>query len=150
TNRRLRIQPLLSPDNYHELVDDVIRNARTSILFQNQSFNLLGRNGDFSANDDDFLNLFTILRDKQRAGLDVRIIMRDSREFGRDAAASQQVLLERLQDFGFDMDGVRVQNGCHTKGIVVDSSVAVLGSHNWTNQGVLANRDASLIVNEPE
>ena len=30
--------------------------------------------------------------------------------------------------------------------MIIDSSIAMLGSHNWTNTGVLYNRDASLIV----
>jgi phosphatidylserine/phosphatidylglycerophosphate/cardiolipin synthase-like enzyme len=29
---------------------------------------------------------------------------------------------------------------------VIDSKTVVLGSHNWTNQGVEANRDASLLI----
>jgi phosphatidylserine/phosphatidylglycerophosphate/cardiolipin synthase-like enzyme len=48
------------------------------------------------------------------------------------------------------MDNIRLQKHCHNKGIVVDSSIAVLGSHNWTNEGMLFNRDASLIVFDPD
>jgi phosphatidylserine/phosphatidylglycerophosphate/cardiolipin synthase-like enzyme len=47
------------------------------------------------------------------------------------------------------MDRVRVQPACHTKGIVIDSKTVLLGSHNWTNQGVEANRDASLLIHHP-
>jgi phosphatidylserine/phosphatidylglycerophosphate/cardiolipin synthase-like enzyme len=32
----------------------------------------------------------------------------------------------------------------------VDSEAVLVGSHNWTNQGVTANRDASLIFRHPE
>ena len=39
-----------------------------------------------------------------------------------------------------------MQAGCHTKGIVIDSNTVLLGSHNFTNQGVLVNRDASLLI----
>jgi phosphatidylserine/phosphatidylglycerophosphate/cardiolipin synthase-like enzyme len=48
------------------------------------------------------------------------------------------------------MAKVRVQAGCHTKGIVIDSSTVLVGSHNWTNQGVEVNRDASLLIHNPE
>ena len=142
-NRRLRIQPLLTPDNYAGHMRDIIQSAERGILFQNQSFNLLANN------EPDAEELFTLMRDKQQT-CEVKIVLRDAREFGSGAAAGQQVLLERLQDFGFDMDNIRLQKGCHTKGIVVDSSVVVLGSHNWTNQGMLYNRDASLVVHDPE
>ena len=30
--------------------------------------------------------------------------------------------------------------------MVVDSKVVIIGSHNWTNQGAVANRDASLVI----
>jgi phosphatidylserine/phosphatidylglycerophosphate/cardiolipin synthase-like enzyme len=47
------------------------------------------------------------------------------------------------------MQRVRMQAGCHTKGIIIDSKTILMGSHNFTNQGINVNRDASLlIVNE--
>jgi phosphatidylserine/phosphatidylglycerophosphate/cardiolipin synthase-like enzyme len=52
--------------------------------------------------------------------------------------------------FGFNPECIRVQQGCHTKGVVVDSEAVLVGSHNWTNHGVTANRDASLIFRHPE
>jgi phosphatidylserine/phosphatidylglycerophosphate/cardiolipin synthase-like enzyme len=48
------------------------------------------------------------------------------------------------------MKWVRSQAGCHTKGIVIDSGTVLLGSHNWTNEGVEANRDASLLIKNAE
>ena len=48
------------------------------------------------------------------------------------------------------MGKVKLQNRCHTKGIIVDGARILLGSHNWTNQGTLVNRDASLIFEDEE
>jgi phosphatidylserine/phosphatidylglycerophosphate/cardiolipin synthase-like enzyme len=48
------------------------------------------------------------------------------------------------------MTKIRTQIGCHTKGIVIDSETVLLGSHNWTDSGVQANRDASLLIRRPE
>ena len=97
-------------------------------------------------------------RDKQQAGLDVRIIFRDAREFSQANGPSQQKLLERLKDFGFDTDMIRVQMRCHTKAVIVDppdsshpdSGEVLFGSHNLTNAGALFNRDASLLVRDAE
>src|SRR6185503_14493504 len=61
---------------------------------------------------------------------------------------SQQKLLERLKDFGFNTDFIKVQVGCHTKGIIVDGKEVMLGSHNFTNMGSLFNRDASLLIRD--
>ena len=74
--------------------------------------------------------------------MDVRIIMR-----GEFAPVRP---LEQLQNKGFDMRKVRLQNRCHTKGIIIDGVRVLIGSHNWTNQGTLVNRDASLIFEDEE
>jgi hypothetical protein len=136
--RRVRVQPLLTPDNYGEHVFKLIKSAKEEILFQNQSFSIL----DESKNDPRYAKLFDALLAKQQAGVKVCIIVRG--EF--DA----QKTVERLKKHGFDTDRIRLQNRCHTKGIIVDRKIVLLGSHNWTNQGALVNRDASLIFHDEE
>jgi phosphatidylserine/phosphatidylglycerophosphate/cardiolipin synthase-like enzyme/V8-like Glu-specific endopeptidase len=135
--RRLKIQPLLSPDNYHEHVLRVIETATDSIVIQNQSYKWK------DTADERFAELGNaILRKQQRNGVNVRIIIRA--EYG---GAEQKTWLKKK---GFRDEQIRLQNKCHTKGIVVDDETVVLGSHNWTDHGVLANRDASLIVYDRE
>lgn len=150
-DRELEVQPLLTPDRdargnrlflWH--ATKMIENARERVFLQNQSFNML------TENVDEFDNFFTTLRDKQQAGLDVRIIFRDGREFGAQSGRKQQPLIERLKDFGFDTRKLKLQLRCHTKGIIVDSDVVLLGSHNLTNEGALFNRDASLLIRDSE
>ena len=150
-DRELDVQPLLTPDRdsrgrrifmVHAL--DMIAKATRRIYVENQSFNLLDENAD------EFEEFFTRLKGKQDSGLDVRIIFRDAREFGRDARTSQQRLLERIKDFGFDTDFIKLQRHCHTKGIIIDAQEVMLGSHNLTNEGSLFNRDASLRVRDAE
>jgi phosphatidylserine/phosphatidylglycerophosphate/cardiolipin synthase-like enzyme len=76
--------------------------------------------------------------------------LRDGREFSSQNL-DQQRLLERLKKFGLDTtNSIRTQLRCHTKGIIVDSDEVLLGSHNLTNAGSLFNRDASLLVRDPE
>jgi phosphatidylserine/phosphatidylglycerophosphate/cardiolipin synthase-like enzyme len=55
-----------------------------------------------------------------------------------------------LKKFGFNTDLLRLQTNCHTKGIIVDGKVALIGSHNWTNAGTVFNRDASLIFHDQQ
>jgi len=44
------------------------------------------------------------------------------------------------------MERVRLQRSkLHNKGILVDGRIAVVGSHNWSSDGVQWNRDASLV-----
>lgn len=150
-NKVLEIQPLLTPDRtergvrqYMSFALAMIQKATRKIYLENQSFNLLEENVA------EFEEFFSALKAKQQSGIDVRIIFRDSREFGAANGPKLQKLLERLKDFGFDTDFIRVQKGCHTKGIIVDSAEVLLGSHNLTNEGSLFNRDASLIVRDAQ
>lgn len=151
--REFEIQPLLTPDRdsrgnrlFMRHAIEMIRKGNNKIYVENQSFNLLAEEN----NNDEFVDFFGVLRDKQQAGVDVRIILRDSREFGASNGPQQQKLLERLKDFGFDTDFIKVQRRCHTKGIIVDGKEVMLGSHNLTNTGSLFNRDASLLVRDAE
>jgi len=130
------VQPLLTPDNYAEQVVRLIRSARDRIYFQNQSLSILATNAP------KFQALLDALLERQKARLDVRIIIR---RFGdmRDTVTA-------LKDFGFDTEQVRLQTNCHTKGIIVDSKAVVVGSHNWTNAGTGFNRDASLLFFDEE
>ncbi|HJZ53310.1 MAG TPA: phospholipase D-like domain-containing protein, partial [Gemmataceae bacterium] len=142
-DRKVQVRPLLTPDNYQEHVLALIETAERRLLFQNQSLSLLGqdKNG-VDKNDERFAALADALLAKQQQGVDVRIIMR-----GEFAPVGP---LEQLQKRGFDMRKVRLQNRCHTKGIIVDGERVLIGSHNWTNQGTLVNRDASLIFEDEE
>lgn len=137
-SRKVRVQPLLTPDNYAPEVLKVLQAAQHKIYFQNQSLSIK----EEGSNASEFEALLSALRDKQDDGLDVRIIFRrigDLRE-----------KLTLLKEYGFDMSKVRLQTNCHTKGIVVDSEVVVAGSHNWSNAGAVFNRDASLIFWDDE
>ena len=158
-DRVLEVQPLLTPDRdaqgrrkFIDMATKMVKKATRNVYVQNQSFNFLADNVD------EFEQFFGAVRDKQEAGLDVRIIFRDGREFGAANGPKQQKLLERLKDFGLDTDFIRVQMRCHTKAIIIDppddsnpdSGEVMLGSHNLTNEGALYNRDASLLVRDPE
>ena len=136
--REVKVRPLLTPDNYQEHVLALIESAERRLLFQNQSLSLLAD----GKNDAKFEALVDAMLAKQKAGVDVRIIIR-----GEFAPVGP---LEQLQKKGFDMGKVRLQNRCHTKGIVVDGARVLIGSQNWTNQGTTVNRDASLIFDDEE
>ena len=50
--------------------------------------------------------------------------------------------------------GVRVvldelERTSHTKAVIVDSRRVVVGSHNWTHSALTANREASLLIDDP-
>jgi hypothetical protein len=132
----LRVQPLLSPDNYAAHTLRVIEKARRTLYIQNQYIKIAKTNAD------EFMAILTAIKNAMRDGVDVRIIVRD--------LPDTRAQLEALQDFGFDMSLVKTLPATHTKGVIVDSKVVVVGSHNWSNDGVLYNRDASLIFHDAD
>ena len=127
----LRIQPLLSPDNYAAAVIKLLQSAKKTIWFQNQYIKISKQPAA------DFAKAVEVLLAKQKAGLDVKIILRNE--------GDTRTMLEALRNKGFPDQNIKLQSGCHNKGIVIDSTVALVGSHNWSSQGVTRNRDASLI-----
>ena len=135
-SRPAKVQPILTPDNYLSVVLDLLRRRPAERLyFQNQSLNPV------KAPTEEFAELMELLaRYSRDESLDVRMIFRN--------IGPVRKKLESLQLAGFNMDRVRMQAGCHTKGIVIDSEVVLLGSHNVTNQGVQVNRDASILIKD--
>ena len=62
----------------------------------------------------------------------------------------KQESLDILVAMGFPKEVLRFQPACHNKTILVDGKVVIFGSHNWSNEGVKTNRDASLIFVDKE
>ena len=116
------------------MVLKLLRNRpKKRLYFQNQSLNPI------KDPTPEFGELMQLLADYSHdPDLDVRLIFRN--------IGSVRKKLESLQAAGFNMKRIRMQAGCHTKGIVIDSNTVLLGSHNFTNQGVVVNRDASLLI----
>jgi hypothetical protein len=135
--RGIKVQPLLTPDNYAENALKLIRSAKKSVWFQNQYINFRGTNEDFN----EFRLLVMALKDKIDAGLEVRIICRDM---------MKQESVDVLVALDFPREVMRFQPACHNKTIIVDGRVVMFGSHNWSNEGVRTNRDASLIFFDQE
>ncbi len=88
--------------------------------------------------DADFAALIDAVSAKINAGKDVRIILSQYQ--------TSNGWLERLQAAGIALENVKIQNGVHNEGFVVDSKVVAIGSQNWSGDGVLRNRDASVII----
>jgi hypothetical protein len=136
-SRVVSVQPLLTPDNYAENAVKLIESAGKSVWFQNQYINFRGTSDDFN----EFRLLVNALKKKIDDGLDVRIICRDM---------MKQESLDVLVALGFPREVFRFQPACHNKTVIVDRKAVMFGSHNWSNEGVKTNRDASLIFDDEE
>jgi phosphatidylserine/phosphatidylglycerophosphate/cardiolipin synthase-like enzyme len=130
---KVRIQPLLTPDNYGDFIIPLVTSAKKTLYFQNQYINY-GPNGGVLD------KLVDAMIDRIKHGVDVKIILRDG---------DTRKMLEALKNKGFDTGNIKLLKGCHNKGIIVDSKVAVVSSQNWSGDGVQFNRDAGLIMYHP-
>ena len=132
-NEHMTITPLLTPDPgvYQAAMLNLVKSATTKLYIQLQYIHP-------SDKEDGFKELIDALVEKIAEGVDVRIILSQWQQTNG--------WLERLQAAGVDLAVVKIQNGVHNKGFVVDSKVVALGSQNWSDEGVLNNRDASVII----
>ncbi len=132
---RIRIQPLLTPDNYQPHVLALIGSAQEKFYMQTQYIHPSGRPGD-ELHD----GLIAAVSERVEAGVDVRLICS---EF------ETPDWVEKLADAGLDPAVLRIQPKVHNKGIVVDGQVAMISSQNWSADGTLRNRDAGMIISDP-
>lgn len=135
----ISIVPLLTPDPgvYAGAVRSLIAAATQTLYLQFQYIEL-PRTAD--ATSQGFVDLVSAVIERQRAGLDVKIIMSEFEKAG---------YLEQLQAMGLDVTtSVKIQNNVHNKGIVVDGQSVLVSSQNWSTDGTLYNRDAGVIIHD--
>ena len=128
---------MLTPDNYAENALKLIQSAKKSVLFQNQYIN-------FRNTDEDFTDLQAADRCAEKSN---RQGPRCADHLPRHDEAGE---CRRAGCAGFSAQCMRFQPACHNKTIIVDGKVVMFGSHNWSNEGVVTNRDASLIFFDDE
>jgi hypothetical protein len=137
----VKVQPLLTPDNYGEHVVKLIKSAKKTLYFQNQYVKIY-KTFPGNAGKPGLKDLVDALLDRMNAGVDVRIILRNE--------GDTRQMLQALKTYGFDENRIKLLGGCHNKGIVVDSKVVMVSSQNYSADGVRFNRDAGLIIFDPK
>jgi PLD-like domain len=128
----MRVQPVLTPDNYGPVILELINSASKTLYMQIPYI---------TPKDDPegatLAGLIGAIARQIQAGRDVRIIL---------SSFAKMASLEQLQSMGIDSSLIRIQNNLHNKGIIVDSRIVAIGSHNWSAPGVSTNRDATLVI----
>ncbi len=133
----IKIAPLLTPDPgvYAGAVKALIASATQTLYMQFQYIEP-PKAGVTTAQP--FIDLINAVIDRQKNGVEVKIIMSEFETAG---------YLEQLQAMGLDVvSNVKIQNNVHNKGIVVDGATVLVSSQNWSADGTLWNRDAGVIV----
>jgi len=139
-NETLTITPLLTPDTlagqpgqgqYLGEILKLVGTAKQKLYIQLQYIESSTGQGPYQA-------LLEAIGARVAAGVDVRLI--ESQQYGEKWA-------EKMKSAGVDLTAnIRLQPNVHNKGFVVDSSVAVVSSQNFSPQGIEYNRDAGVIL----
>jgi phosphatidylserine/phosphatidylglycerophosphate/cardiolipin synthase-like enzyme len=138
----LNVQPILSPDNYMQVMPGKLRAAKKSILIEQQY--IRGKQPDIS-------ELLTAIKEaRDEAGdFDIRIIL--GKIFSKKDLPKEQENLDLLEeDFGLVLgkniryiDTSRFVH-CHNKMILVDGQSLLVSSQNWSDSAVSKNREAGV------
>ena len=138
----MTVQPVLTPDNYGDVIIPLILGAKKSFWMQTQYIHpAISFEKDMQkplASRSILEKLISALATLQAKKLSIKIIL------GQTVTASQ---LEALQMYGkLDATNIRLQDNVHNKGMIIDGATVVVGSQNWSTEGVDTNRDASVVI----
>jgi PLD-like domain len=143
-NVPVTITPLLTPDTlpnstkgqYLTTMTKFISNAKKTLFIQLQYIEASKGTGDYDA-------LLQTIADRVKAGVDVRLI---------EDQTNGEKWAEKMKKSGVDLTAnIRLQPSpnVHNKGFVIDSSIVVVSSQNFSPSGVQTNRDAGVIIESP-
>ncbi|HEU4432060.1 MAG TPA: phospholipase D-like domain-containing protein [Pyrinomonadaceae bacterium] len=126
----VKVQPLMSPDNYAAEVLKLIEHATRSLYLQ---FSYIRQPSTAT-----FDKIISAISQKMKENLDVRVLV------GSNQEPDHSTLLVNKRKWKRSM--FRRQSGkVHNKGILIDGKIAVVGSNNWSSDGTQYNRDTSLV-----
>jgi phosphatidylserine/phosphatidylglycerophosphate/cardiolipin synthase-like enzyme len=141
---KIRVTPVLTPDNYMSVVPDFLESATKSIYIENQYIR---------SKHAEIIKLLAAIqkaRDKN-SNLDVRIIL--GKLFGPDDIKKEEENIANLKEvFSLKLaNNIRFIDTkrfvhCHNKLIIVDEDEVLISSQNWSNTGVGSNREAGVIL----
>ncbi|TFW55922.1 hypothetical protein CT676_37960 [Bradyrhizobium sp. MOS001] len=142
-NRRVKVKPLLTPDKrgkiYTDAVLDLIESADDELLLQIPYINSFKESAAGNLE-----KLVKALIEKSKEIDTVRVILRSDHGTWIPCA-------EDLKKRGLNLNKCfRHLPSTHTKGMIVDGKRCLVGSHNWSGNGVTLNRDASLLFDDSD
>ena len=138
----LTITPVLSPDNYMDVVPGLLKKATSSILIEQQYIKAS------QPNIQKLLEAMAAAK-KKNPDLDIRIVL--GKVFSAGDLPKERANLELLANtYGLELGtNIRYINTdqlvhCHNKMIVVDGNAVLVSSQNWSDFAVTKNREAGV------
>ncbi|HEX2607731.1 MAG TPA: phospholipase D-like domain-containing protein [Flavisolibacter sp.] len=144
----IAVTPILTPDNYMDLIPALLARARKSIFIENQYIRSKGT---------EVMKLLDAIRTAMdnNPELDVRIIL--GKLFSAADVTKEKANVANLKkEYGLKLgDNIRYIDTtrfvhCHNKLIVVDNKEVLISSQNWSDTGVGTNREAGVLMDFPQ
>jgi len=146
-SKPLSVQPVMSPDNYMEIMPAALRAATDSILIEQQYIH---------SEDEPVADLLQAIADARgdNPSLDVRIVL--GKIFSnKDLAKEKKNLANMAHKYDLRIgrniryiDTTRLVH-CHNKLVIVDGQNVLVSSQNWSRAAILDNREAGLFFKHP-
>jgi phosphatidylserine/phosphatidylglycerophosphate/cardiolipin synthase-like enzyme len=142
------VLPVLSPDNYMDVIPELLKNAKKSILIENQYIK--------STQPDVAKLLEAIAAAKEdNPKLDVRIILGklfSSKDVPKEQANIKHIKTEYGLTLGKNIRYIDTKRfvHCHNKLIIVDGKRFLISSQNWSDSAVSKNREAGVLMTYPD
>ena len=139
TDISVKVTPLLTPDTLPpETEGQYVSNMIKLIASANKTLYVQLQYIEASLPTGVYPTLLQAIAARVAAGVDVRLI--ESLEYGEPWA-------EKMKDAGVDLTAnIALQPNVHNKGFVIDTSVVVVSSQNFSPDGIQFNRDAGVII----
>jgi phosphatidylserine/phosphatidylglycerophosphate/cardiolipin synthase-like enzyme len=142
------IQPVVTPDNYMDVVPGLIQAATTSIVIEQQYI---------KANQPNVRILLEAIAAARQNNPDLQVRIILGKIFSRSDLPAEHANLTLLEEkYGLHLDSnIRYVNTdrlvhCHNKMVVVDGVSVLVSSQNWSDFAVTKNREAGLWVPHPD
>lgn len=128
---------VISDDEYFDYVYELIESAESSIhivLFEIKYYDKYP--------DSDVNKLVEQLIDKNQKGVDVKIIV--------DQFLTDDRAVELLSKTGVDIKYDSTSRTTHSKLIIIDERIVIIGSTNWSYYSLTKNRESNIALNNKE
>ena len=144
----IAVTPVLSPDNYMDIIPKVLSSAKKSIIIENQYI---------KSSQTDVSKLLSSIKKAidKNSDLDVRIIL--GKMFSQKDYDKEKINIKNIAaTYGLELgENIRYIDTdrfvhCHNKLIIVDNEKVLVSSQNWSDSAVSKNREAGLLIQYPD
>lgn len=97
----------------------------------------------FKTDTEAIMRITQLLIEKARQGVDVRVILENSVD---DNQLAYELLSKSGVKVAYDPRGVTT----HTKLVIIDGYIILVGSHNFTYSAMMRNHETSILIVNPE